>query len=101
MVRTLSFQCRGPGVQSLVGELRSHKPLLVAKKKKKKLKKKGREVSERCPIPLEPVGKPFSFMKLPPSDSQLRMRMDDIGLSDQGISLEFLLTVLMSSLECR
>ena len=36
VVRTLGFHCQGPGVQSLVGELRSHKPRGEAKKKKKR-----------------------------------------------------------------
>ena len=34
VVRTRSFLCCGPGVQSLVGELRSHKLHGTAKKKK-------------------------------------------------------------------
>ena len=37
-VKTSRFHHRGPGVQSLVRELRSHKPHSVAKKKKKRLK---------------------------------------------------------------
>ena len=36
VVRTLHFHCRGPGVQSLVGELRSRKLRVADKKKKKK-----------------------------------------------------------------
>ena len=36
MVRTSCSHCRGPRVQSLVGELRSHKPQGKAKKKKKR-----------------------------------------------------------------
>ena len=35
MVRTQRSHCRGPWVQSLVGELRPHKPHGVTKKKKK------------------------------------------------------------------
>ena len=36
MVKTLPFQGKGPGVQSLVGELRSHMLCGVAKNEKKK-----------------------------------------------------------------
>ena len=35
VVRTQGFHCHGPRVQSLVGELRSHKLCSAAKKKKK------------------------------------------------------------------
>ena len=38
MIKTRHFHCRGPGVQSLLGELRSRKLRSVAKKKKKKVK---------------------------------------------------------------
>ena len=38
MVRTPRFHCHGPGVQSLVRELRSHKPLGAAKKNPPKVK---------------------------------------------------------------
>ena len=34
LVRTSQFPCQGPGVQSLVGELRSQKPHGAAKKRK-------------------------------------------------------------------
>ena len=40
VVRTPCFHCWGPGVPSLVRELRSHKPCSVAKKKKKKEERK-------------------------------------------------------------
>ena len=36
MVRTLSFHCRRNRIQTLAGELSSHKPSGAAKKKKKK-----------------------------------------------------------------
>lgn len=34
VVKTPCFHCQGPGVQSLVGELRSHKPSDAAKTEK-------------------------------------------------------------------
>ena len=37
MVRTLSFHCRRNRIQSLAGELSSHKPSGAAKKKKKRM----------------------------------------------------------------
>ena len=37
MVRILHFHCRGPGVQPLLGELRSHKPRGAAKNKNKNI----------------------------------------------------------------
>ena len=40
MVRTRHIHCCGLGVQSLVGELRSHTPHGAAKKKKKKKERK-------------------------------------------------------------
>ena len=40
MVRTEPFHCHDPWVQSLVGNLRSHKPTGEAKKKKSKEKTK-------------------------------------------------------------
>ena len=40
MVRTRHLQCCGPGVQSLVGELRSHTPHGAAERKKRKKERK-------------------------------------------------------------
>ena len=43
-VRTLRFHCRRPGDQSLVRELRSHKPRGVARKRKRK---KERQITKQ------------------------------------------------------
>ena len=51
MVKTLCFHCRGPRVQSLLAELRSHKSRGAARKKKVKEGKKIEKSSALIPVP--------------------------------------------------
>jgi len=48
VVKTQSFQCRGPELDSWSRNLRSHKPLDVSKKKKKK-DEKEKSTTYNCP----------------------------------------------------